>query len=96
MIDLERLARAVHLDVEQIGNGAFMVSGGSRAHVVSKDSMCDCEDARRRRGHCKHQLRVALATGDPEVLLALRRLIPLPSRQQREPSTPTSQQRQEA
>src|SRR5665213_4255624 len=37
-VDRARLARAVHLDAQQVGNGAWLVTGGERSHVVNGDA----------------------------------------------------------
>lgn len=79
-IDLARLARAVHLDVERAGD-AWLVSGGALAHVVSLDAAeCDCFGYGQRRTNCKHILAARLRLGDPETLSALRLMIPMPTR----------------
>jgi predicted nucleic acid-binding Zn finger protein len=84
--DLARLRRAVHLDVERIDSGVWVVTGGSGSHVVRADE-CDCADFIMRRAKCKHLLAVALRTSrDPDVIRALRELVPLPSRSQRKSS----------
>ncbi len=83
--DFERLARAIHLDVETIANGdGWIVTGGSGSHLVS-GSACDCIDFGVRGTPCKHLLAVALRRGDPDVLETLRLLVPLP-RRRRSPS----------
>ena len=45
-IELHRLARAVHLNVERLRDHTYRVSGGEREHLVSLDEAleCDCED----------------------------------------------------
>lgn len=79
MIDLGRLARAVHLDAQRIGDSVYLVSGGATAHRVDLrvGEACDCDDRRIRGATCKHVLRAMLGEGDPDVLRALRDLVPL-------------------
>lgn len=82
MIDPRRLARAVHLDCDPLPDGRWRVSGGARDHLVAEDPrglVCDCWDANGGRV-CKHQLRVRLTLGDAETLLAMRELVPMPTR----------------
>lgn len=85
MNDLQiRLARAVHLDVEQLPDHTWRVLGGALEHLVSADATtCDCADFAMRGGACKHLLAVELRRGDPATLLALRELVPLPRPPQR-------------
>jgi hypothetical protein len=78
MIDLDRLARAIHLDDVRCGYGT-MVSGGSLAHRVDDGGTCDCRDFEIRGGPCKHVLAVLLRNADAEVLKALRGLVPMPT-----------------
>jgi len=77
-IDLARLRRAVHLDADRTADGRYRVWGGAQMHLVNlRRGLCDCTDFELRRGQpCKHLLRSLLAEGDPDVLLALRDLIP--------------------
>lgn len=77
-LDTSRLARAVHLEAERIGNGAWTVSGGAGLHhVVSADATsCDCENYRLRGGPCKHALAVRLRLGDLGTLRPLRAIVP--------------------
>ena len=82
-IDLTRLARAVHLDAVPRDDVTWQVTGADSFHVVSVgDSglLCDCADFALRGGPCKHIIRVGLASGDREVIDALRLLIPNPQR----------------
>ena len=83
-IDILRLMRAVHLDASRAADGEYVISGGTAIHRVNlaHTEPCDCHDHRVGGHRCKHLLRAALAEGDPEVLRALRRLIPLPKRAQ--------------
>ena len=76
MADLERLAKAIHLDAEHLDSGEWLVSGGAQTHLVNAGGeSCDCQDSIIRGGVCKHQLIVKLRTGDVETLRALRALI---------------------
>lgn len=75
--DLSRVARAIHLDVKPLGEGRWIVTGGKGSHIV-KDDACDCTDFAVRGASCKHLLRVALCLGDPDVISALRLMVPLP------------------
>lgn len=77
MIDSDRLRRAVHLDVSRCGAG-WLVIGGTLAHRVDEDGVCDCRDQQVRGGRCKHALAVALSNGDADVRLALREIVALP------------------
>ena len=80
-VGVGRLARAVHLDCERIGNGAWQVTGGVTAHVVDEHGAeCDCFDYARRGEACKHILAVRLRLGDRETLEGLRLLVVLPTR----------------
>ena len=82
--DLRRLARALYLDVTEMGLGRFRVSGGAEPHMLQKHSdgmSCDCVDYATRGGLCKHVLAVRLVSGDRKLLRALRLLIPYPQSQ---------------
>lgn len=86
MIDAGRLARAVHLTAKPIDVSAYRVRGGSRDHMVQVDGgrcYCDCMDAQVRGDGCKHSLLVRLLNGDPEVVKALRQLVPQPAQRTR-------------
>lgn len=79
-IDLTRLARAVHLEPSRIGNGEWLVRGGSRSHVVNADATeCDCPDSTYHQDECKHRLCVRLHQGDASVVRALRALVVNPA-----------------
>ncbi len=82
VIDEGRLARAVHLDATRVGSGrCYQVTGGARSHVVDlDDDGWNCGDYAFRHQLCKHVIRALLAEGDGEVIAALRRLLPYPSR----------------
>ncbi len=75
--DLNRVARAIHLDVEPLPSGRWIVTGGSAPHIVSQGA-CDCTDFVLRGAPCKHLLAVALRRGDPEVISLLHLMVPLP------------------
>lgn len=78
-VDPARLARAVHLEAESLGAGRWRVRGGAAPHIVEvaiRVRRCDCQDARRHPGSCKHVLRVALEALPREVLTALRAVVP--------------------
>ena len=80
MIDSGRLQRAIWLDCQSV-SGGYLVSGGAADHVVEIDDgfvHCDCIDAQIRGDGCKHSLAVRLNQGDPDIVLALRVLVPLP------------------
>lgn len=89
MVDLGRLARAVHLDAERVGPGRWRVTGGASPHTVERleggGLICDCPDASFGRA-CKHALAVRLCCGDLTVVRALRELVPPPARRGRAPS----------
>jgi hypothetical protein len=72
-VDPARVARALHLDVEPLGPGAYRVSGGREPHVV-RGTDCDCADARFHRGPCKHRIAIHVATLHPAVRSALRKI----------------------
>jgi hypothetical protein len=80
-IDTGRLRRAVHLDVDRVPDGRFMVTGGSsQAYTVDLDAVipCTCVDSQMGyRGACKHVLACRLLLADPEVLRALRNVVPI-------------------
>ena len=83
MIDPARLARAVHLAAKPIDVNTWRVRGGIADHMVEVADgrcYCDCVDAQVRGPGCKHSLLVRLLGGDPEVVKALRELVPAPGR----------------
>jgi hypothetical protein len=84
-IDLERLRRAVHLDVRELGPARYQVSGGEQPHLVTLEPTpaCDCADCRYRSVRCAHRLAVALHCGHPAVLARLRELVDRPRRRGR-------------
>lgn len=85
MIDTVRLARAVHLEVQPVGPGRYLVRGGADDHVVEVDGgrvMCHCPDAERMGDGCKHSLALRLRAGDGEVVDALRELVGRPDGRQ--------------
>jgi hypothetical protein len=81
VIDPLRLARAVWLDAERAGDG-WIVTGGAQSHRVAENDHgsleCDCPDAARHPGACKHALCVSLSLGDPDTVKALRAIVPAP------------------
>ena len=81
MIDSARLARAIHLDIEPLGEHEYRITGGQGMHVVAlkapPELECDCADYVLRATVCKHLLRALLAEGDREVIEALRDLVPI-------------------
>ncbi len=83
MIDPIRLRKAIWLQARPIGSGQHLVRGGRDDHFVVIDGgwvRCDCFDAQRNGDGCKHSLLVRLLGGDPEVVKALRQLVPAPGR----------------
>ena len=82
MIDLTRLARAVHLSVQPVAPGRYLVSGGADDHMVDISAgwvRWICASGQSHHGDgCKHGLSVRLHHGDPEVVRALRQLVPNP------------------
>lgn len=52
MIDTRRLAGAVHLDGQRVGDGVYLVSGGASMHRVDlmDAEACDCADRRSLQG----------------------------------------------
>jgi hypothetical protein len=88
-MDAARLARAVHLSVEEVGPGRYVVTGGAEPHVVTIGEgggfACDCRDAA---VHgvalgCKHVLAVRLRLADGDVLASLREVVAMPKRSKR-------------
>ena len=79
-IELARLARAIHLDVERITDHTYRVSGGEREHLVSlvEALECNCEDRAYRGVACAHLLACMLAEGDRDCLRSLRYWVPRP------------------
>lgn len=73
-----RLARAIHLTAERRDDGTWRIVGGSAEHIVSSDgSECDCHDSLYRPGVvCKHRSLVLLRLGNPDVIAALREIVP--------------------
>jgi hypothetical protein len=73
-LDPARVVRALALDVQPLGAGAWRVSGGSEPHVV-RGSRCTCADALYRRSVCKHVLAIHLHRLDGRVRDALREAV---------------------
>ena len=85
-IDAARLARAIWLEAKMIDISTYRVRGGTADHMVEVEDgrcYCDCVDAQVHGPGCKHALLVRLLGGDPEVALALRKLVPQPARRPR-------------
>ena len=81
MIDPDRLARAIYLTAKPIDVNTWRVRGGLVDHmveIVDGRCYCDCPDAQVRGPDCKHSLLVRLLGGDPDVVKALRDLVPAP------------------
>ena len=80
-MDAARVARAVHLTIDERAPGIFEVRGGAGVHTVDLGAgTCDCTDFAVHGGPCKHLLAVRLRRGDAEALEALRAVVPMPSR----------------
>ena len=58
-VDPARTRRALALQVEELEDGAYRVTGGSEPHVV-RGRTCDCPDAIYFAGPCKHRTAVYL------------------------------------
>ena len=85
-IDSGRLARAVWLEAKPIDISTYRVRGGTADHMVEVEDgrcYCSCPDGQVRGPGCKHCLLVRLLNGDPEVVKALRQLVPAPARSMR-------------
>ena len=78
-IELGRLERSLSLAGEPVGDGRYLVVGGSEPHWVDLRSpmypRCDCGDYLWRDAICKHILAARLREGDPGVISALGRLV---------------------
>ena len=82
-IDLVRLCKAVHLEVQPVAPDRYLITGGRDDHVVViRDGrvICDCLDSQFTGDNCKHSLATRLHSGDPVVVKALRQLVPNPRR----------------
>ena len=79
-IDLKRLAKAVHLDVERAGESRYLVFSFGHSYVVElkSEEPCHCADYAIRGVPCAHILACRMLEGDVEVLRSLRALIPYP------------------
>ena len=88
-IEPKRLARAVHLDCEPLGDGRWRVTGGARDHLVGPGDACDCTDFGLHHALCKHLARVELEALPPQLLTALRTVVPLPKRLRRRQTVET-------
>jgi SWIM zinc finger len=82
MIELSRLARAVHADVDRIDSHHYRVRRADHIHLVDLTAPlgaeCDCADYRIRGSACVHLLAVMLAEGDRDVIRSLRVLVRYP------------------
>lgn len=69
-LDLQRVARAVLLQVEPLANDTYRVDGGADSYYVSLAPFftCDCGDAIFRESICKHQIAALLHEGDEEAV----------------------------
>jgi hypothetical protein len=67
-IEPHRLARALQLEAQPLGDGRWRVTGLVSLHTVDLNGRdgggCDCEDAQYRRTTCKHELAARLVAGD--------------------------------
>lgn len=80
-IHLERLARAVHLDVERLGDHRYRVTGGAEPHIVDllRARECDCRDAEIQRAYaCQHLTATMVYEGDRDAIRSLRYWVPRP------------------
>ena len=59
VVDPGRTRRALSLQVEDLKDDCFRVTGGARPHVV-RGRHCDCTDALYHDGPCKHRMAVYL------------------------------------
>jgi len=89
-IDLDRLRRAVRLDVQPDGMAGFIVSGGAEEHHVRFDGRwkrytCSCPDRAIRGVACKHLLRIGIELGTPAITRALREVVDPPTRTRKAP-----------
>jgi hypothetical protein len=78
-VDPARLERALGLEVQRIGRGRYLVTGGDEPHWVDLYTRqlprCDCGDHLWRERVCKHILAVMLREGDERVISAIARLV---------------------
>ena len=79
-INLKRLAKAVHLDVERAGESRYLVFSFGHSYIVDlkSDEPCHCADYAIRGVVCAHILACRMLEGDVEVLRSLRAITPLP------------------
>jgi hypothetical protein len=76
VIDLYRLCRAVHLDVEELAEGLYAVSGAGHQYTVHAGYPCPCADRVR---PCKHELAIKLyVEADRDVIRSLRPVVRYP------------------
>lgn len=74
-IELGRLQRAIHLDVEELAPGLYRVSGAGHQYTVWYGYACPCADRVR---PCKHDMAIELYRGNRDYLRSLRAIVPLP------------------
>jgi hypothetical protein len=78
-VDSQRLERCLGLEVEPIGPGRYVVTGGDEPHWVDLYSRfvprCDCGDHLWRERICKHILAALLREGDERVIRELGGLV---------------------
>lgn len=71
-VEAGRLERCLGLEVEPIGPGQYLVTGGAEEHWVDLRSRlltrCDCGDHLWRERICKHILAAMLREGDERVI----------------------------
>jgi hypothetical protein len=74
-VDLDRLERSLQLHGERVGEGQYLVTGGTHDHWVdlytTSHPRCDCGDHLWRDRVCKHILAALLREGNERVLRAL-------------------------
>ena len=78
-IESGRLERSLSLAGEPVGDGRYLVVGGTEPHWVDLRSpmypRCDCGDYLWRDTICKHILAARLREGDPGVIRAVALLV---------------------
>ncbi|HET6344747.1 MAG TPA: SWIM zinc finger family protein [Myxococcota bacterium] len=78
-VDLDRLERALSLQVVRVEPGRFQVAGGAQTHWVdlytTELPRCDCGDHLWRDRVCKHILAALLREGNERVLASVRELV---------------------
>src|SRR5689334_9265288 len=78
-VDLKRLERSLGLRGERMGEGRYVVRGGTHEHWVDLHDVshprCDCGDHLWRDRICKHILAALLREGDERVVASLGRMV---------------------